>query len=408
MRLAVMRRPGGLGHPASRQRLVVRGRLMARGHPGAQHRLVHDARRLALQPVVPPAQHLLQEADLRAGLGEVRIGMRPRPDQALARHVEMFQQARDGVGVAVGPAADGEDRTFDRAEILAHRAVPPVGVAPLVLQPALEEQRHALQPLQPHLAPALADQQRIGRMAHVGEEEAAPAEVGRGELGAAHVVHVVGVAIVGRAQRHDGLERRRLQGRDLQGVEAAPGDAEHADRAAAPRLAGEPGDHLQRIVELGLAVFVDKHALGFAAAADVDTHRGVAVAREVRMGQRIALMRAVALAVGQILQQRGHRVGVGVLGQPDAGGEPRAVLQRDRRVLDLADRAGKGRDDQDGRSGGIEPDRIVEAFQPVLPRRTLGQIGADAAADILGDQDLAGFGGCPGCARRCSRPCRWR
>ena len=65
------------------------------------------------------------------------------------------------------------------------------------------------------------------------------------------------------------------------------------------------------------------------------------------MGQRIALVRAVVLAVGQILQQRGHRIGFGVLGQPDARSEPRAVLQRDRRVLDLADRAGKGRDDQD-------------------------------------------------------------
>jgi hypothetical protein len=178
-------------------------------------------------------------------------------------------------------------------------------------------------------------------------------------------VHIVGVAIVGRAQRHDGLERRRLQGRDLQGVEAAPGDAEHADRAAAPWLAGEPGNHLQRIVELGLAVFVDKHALGFAAAADVDAYRGVAVAREVRMGERVALTRAVTLAVGQILQQRGHRIRLGVLGQPDAGGESRAVLQRDRRVLDLADRTRKGRDDQDGRSGGVEPDRIVGVLQIV-------------------------------------------
>ena len=70
MRLAVMRRPGGLGHPASGQRLVVRRRLMALGHPGAQHRLVHDARRLALQPMVPPAQHLLQEADCGPGLAK--------------------------------------------------------------------------------------------------------------------------------------------------------------------------------------------------------------------------------------------------------------------------------------------------------------------------------------------------
>ena len=205
-------------------------------------------------------------------------------------------------------------------------------------------------------------------MAHVGEEEAAPAEIGRGELGAAHVVHVVGVAVVGRAQRDDGLERRRLQGRDLQGVEAAPRDAEHADRAAAPWLAGEPVDHLQRIVEFRLAVFVGEHALGVAAAADVDAHRGVAVPGEVRVGERVALTRSVTLAIGQILQQRGHRCSFGVLGQPYKRCKPRAVLQQDRRVLDLADRAGKGRDDQDGCSGGIEPDRIVEALQPVLPR----------------------------------------
>ncbi len=68
---------------------------------------------------------------------------------------------------------------------------------------------------------------------------------------------------------------------------------------------------------------------------------GIAVPGEIRMGERIALIRAVALAVGQVLQQRGHRVGLGILGQPDARGEPRAVLQRDRRVLDLADRAGE-------------------------------------------------------------------
>ena len=315
---------------------------MAVGHPGAQHRLVHDARVAALQPMVPPAQHLLQEADLRPGPREMRIGMRPRSDQPLARRRQMLEQARDGIGVAVGPAADRIDRTLDRGVVLAHRAVPPIGVAMRMLQPALEEQRQPAQPLEPQRPPAVADQRGIGRMAHVGEEEARPAEAGV-ELGAAHVMHVVAIAIVGRAQRDDRLERRRPARRDLQRVEATPRDAEHADCAAAPRLGRQPGDDLERVVLLLPAVLVGQHAVGLARAADVDAHGGVAVAGEVRMGERVPLRRPVALAVGQILEQGGDGGALRVLRQPQPRGEAGAVGERDPGVLDLADAAGEGR-----------------------------------------------------------------
>ena len=58
-------------------------RFHAFHHPGAQHGLVHHAGIDALQPVVPPTQHVLQESDLRAGKRKMRIGMCPRADSPL-------------------------------------------------------------------------------------------------------------------------------------------------------------------------------------------------------------------------------------------------------------------------------------------------------------------------------------
>ena len=57
----------------------------------------------------------------------------------------------------------------------------------------------------------------------------------RGEQAAAHVVDVVGVAVVGRAVGDDRLQRGRAAGGDLERVEAAPGDPEHARRPRCTR-----------------------------------------------------------------------------------------------------------------------------------------------------------------------------
>ena len=165
------------------------------------------------------------------------------------------------------------------------------------------------------------------------------------EQAAAHEVDVVGVAVVGRAQRDHRLERRRPAGRDLQAVEAAPRDADHADGTRAPGLARDPGDHLQRVVLLLPGVLVEHQPVQLAVAAHVDPQAGVAVAGEVGMGQGIALRGAVPLAIGQILEDRRHRIGLGVLRQPDARREPAAVGKLDEQVLDLAHRARQVGDD---------------------------------------------------------------
>ena len=69
-------------------------------------------------------------------------------------------------------------------------------------------------------------------------------------------------------------------------------------------------------------------------AAQVDAHARVAVRGEVRVVARVAHGERVALAVGQVLEQRRDRALVGVLGQPQARGQPRPVGHRDPGVVD--------------------------------------------------------------------------
>jgi hypothetical protein len=339
------RRPRLFGNPSSRQYLVAGRRFHALGHPGAKHRLVHHTGVDALEPVVPPSQDFLQESDLRTGQRKVRIGMRPGSDEAFARHREMFEQTRDCVLVAVGPTADRVDRALDRGVVLAHRPPPPEVVAPLVAQPSFEEQRHMLEALQPHRAATIADQRRVGRVAHRGKEERRPVEP-RGQQSAAHVVHVVAVPVVGRADRHDRLQRRWTTSGDLECVEATPGDPHHSDCATAPGLRRQPRDDLQRVVLLLPGVLVEQQATGLAAAPDIDPHAGIAVAGQIRMRHGVPLIGAVPLAIRQVLKDGGHRAALGILRQPDTRCQRRAVVQRDQRVFDDADGAGKCRDDQ--------------------------------------------------------------
>jgi hypothetical protein len=159
-------------------------------------------------------------------------------------------------------------------------------------------------------------------------------------------MRIVGIAVVGRAQGDDRLQGRRPQGGDLQRVEAAPRDADHADGAAAPGLAGDPVDHDEGVLMLLGGVFVAQQAVGIARAADVDADRGVAVAGVVAVHRLVAQPRQVALAIRQVFEHRRYRPVVRRHRQPDARGEPDAVGHRDPDVLDLLEGAGKLVDDR--------------------------------------------------------------
>ena len=210
----------------------------------------------------------------------------------------------------------------------------PEGVAVLMAQPVLQQQRFVLEAHQPHVAPALPHQQGIGRARAVRQHGGGPAAI-LVQQAAALVVDVIGVAIDRGVDGNHRLQRRRAAHGDLQPVEAAPGDADHADRAAAPRLLHQPVDHLQRVVLLLLEIFVPHKAIGFAVAAHIHAHAGIAVAGHVGMGELIADRGAVALPVGQIFQDGRNRVLVRVGRQPDAGGQMATVFEGDPGVLYL-------------------------------------------------------------------------
>ena len=335
-RLDARRGPLGFGDPAPGPLPVEGPGRQALLEVGAVERLVHDARRRALQPVVPPAQALLQEADRRRRHGEVRVLVDPGAGQAEPGRPEAGEQPRDGVGVGVAPAADGEDRGLDRREVHADRAVLPETVAPLMPQPVGHQQRLVLQALQPDLPPRGADQDRVRRTGRVGEHGRGPAQV-LVQQAAALVVDVVGVAVVGRAERDDGLQGRRPARGDLEPVEPAPGDADHADGAAAPGLGRDPGDHLEGVVLFLFQILVPHEAVGLAVAAHVDPDAGVAVAGEVGVGQLVTVGRTVALAIGDVLQDAGHRLALGVHRQPDPRRQSAAVRHGNPGVLDLPD-----------------------------------------------------------------------
>ena len=169
---------------------------------------------------------------------------------------------------------------------------------------------------------------------------AAPAEILVDDA-AALEMDVVGVAIIGRAQRDDRLERRRAAGGDLQAVEAAPGDAHHADLAGAPGLLGEPGDDLEGVVLLLLGIFVEHQRRRSRRCRACRRAGGIAVAGEIGMGEGIADDGAVALAIGQYSRIAGTGSAERVVGHPDAGREAGAVGKRDPLILDLDYGAGE-------------------------------------------------------------------
>ena len=76
-----------------------------------------------------------------------------------------------------------------------------------------------------------------------------------------------------------------------------------------------------------------------ARAAHVHAHGRVAVPGEVRLALRVAHGGAVHLPVGQVLDDRRHRVVLGVLREPDARRQSRAVGEVQPGVLDLPDAA---------------------------------------------------------------------
>ena len=280
-----------------------------------------------------------------AGPGTPRCGVlvRPRPDEALARHVEVLEHPEYRVRVPVGPAARGEDRNLHGRVVLAHRPPAPVVVAALVSEPLQDPRLGGVEALVPHVPPPFPHDGRVGRQGRVREHRPCLGQVVR-EQAAAHVVHVVGVAVVGERRDDDRPEARRPARRDLKTRERAPGDAHEPGAAGAPGLGREPAERRLDVAVLLLGVLVLEHAVGVAAAAQVQAQARVPVAREVGVVDRVAHRGQVALPVGDRLADAGRRCPVRRHRPPQASREPGAVGHRDPHVLGGAQFVLEGRD----------------------------------------------------------------
>ena len=290
----------------------------------------------------------------------MRVLVDPWSDQRLGLVAKPLDGLQRRTPIAVRPAGDHEGRHRETAEVFRDRAMFPEGVAALVLQPFLQEERLVLQTLQPHGLPAVADDFRIGRTGLVGEHGRGPGKLG-GKMRAVLVVNVIVVTVDGGSDGDDGLQRGRLEAGHLEAIEAAPGDAHHADRPVRPRLGGDPGDEFAGIRKFQRRVFTVNDAVGFARTADIDTNPGNAGGGEDGIGRFIAQARPVALAIGQEFEDGGHGIALRAVGHPDAGGKPRAVGKGDPFVLD------------DGESARYHGNPLLCSLWPWPRRRAIGR-----------------------------------
>ncbi len=158
---------------------------------------------------------------------------------------------------------------------------------------------------EPHVAPGFAHHLRIGRHRVEGQHGVGPHLV-LGEKCAAHIVHVIGIAVVRRTESDDGLEGRWPAGGHLQGVDAAPADSGHADISIAPGLGRKPGDDGTGVHLLQRQIFVEQQSVRVSAAADINPAVSNSMAGGVGMHFEVAEHRSVAAAIGHHLHDDRH------------------------------------------------------------------------------------------------------
>ena len=150
---------------------------------------------------------------------------------------------------------------------------------------------------------------------------------------AANPVDVGGVAVIGGPHGDDGLEGRRLARRDLQAVEAAPGNADHRHLAITPALFCQPGNGFAAVELFLHCVFVVDQAFAVAGAANIKAHAGIAVAGKIHVQTLVPCAGAVTLAVGNVFENDRNRLLFAVFGQPHFGGKPGAIFQGDENIF---------------------------------------------------------------------------
>ena len=255
-----------------------------------------------------------------------RRRVRPGADDHAARARHRLVCAEGDVRVAVGPPGDDHRRARDPLVVRPERSVPPVRPVVLLLEPVQEPRRGSFDAASPLLAPAVAVDRRHGREDVARRHVDHPVDEVDRLQDPAHVVDVVRVAVVGRVDRDDRVERGRALHRDLERVEAAPRRAVHADLPRAPVLLREPGDHRADVRLLLGVVLVERDPLRRAGAAEVEpADREAALVAEALVLARVRGREVVHAVRERVDDDRSGELAR----QEETSRETRAVLHRD-------------------------------------------------------------------------------
>ncbi len=343
-RLDAFARPAPFRHPTSWAMVVVRLRPDRILHPGSKHGLLVDAGFLALEPLIPPPETILQEADLRARACVMGKVMAPGTDEGAARRLGRRHHPGNGARQIVRPAADGIDGGLCLAELVSRRSFEPIGITPLMVEPIGQHRFVGGQPRLPLDLPVRARGLRIGRQAVEYKHRGGPPH-GVDQDRTAGIVERRGVAVFRGADGNDGLEASRRARSRLQPADAAPRLPEHADCARAPGLAPEPFDDSEAVFLLALVPHVGEQSVGIAGATRVDAQAGIAVPGEVRVDRLIAQPQEIALAIRHVFEDRRNGIALRIRRQPQACRQAHAVRHGNPNILDLTNLARETRDD---------------------------------------------------------------
>jgi hypothetical protein len=293
-------------------------------------RLLEDPGVLALQPPVEPAHRFATPLDLGLGPRIVREVVVPGADHGLHRRIHVLEHADHAVAVAVVPAPDVVAGHPDLVVAVSRRGPVPERAVALVAHVRVD----AGLDVEAVRGPCLVEFV-VGR-ARQGVVEVVAHHPGVGVQDPVDVVHVLGVQVLGGHQRHERLQRRRVAKRHLDGVEAAPRDAEHADVAGGEGPARQPVDDRLAVVQLDVRVFVGNHPpLAPARPPDVDARHEVAVIQEVGV-ERVVPRPRLVLPIRQVFEQDREPVPFRSARRPvQIGRQAHAVGHRDPHLGDL-------------------------------------------------------------------------
>ena len=249
-------RPAVFVAPLARRVLEMRAGRMPVAHEDREARLVEDAGVFALQELVEPAHGLVAPLHAGPGIRLVRPGMVPGADRSPS-------PARSSRARACARCCRGSRRTSRRCERSGcgcRRSGRAARRGPSTARRAAAACARASRARCRSGSRKLASSIDVVRRAGARVVEVHAHFPGIEVHDPVHVMHVVLVEVLGRVDRDDRLERGHVPRRHLDRVEAAPGDAEHADVAVRPGLLRQPVDHDLAVRMLDVGVFVRDRA----------------------------------------------------------------------------------------------------------------------------------------------------